>query len=83
MIYARTIGFRGYKAWTQCEFVLAICMIKINPGYHLHIPVYLPFLHNVSFQMWLIYDGTVYGGIGELSNRVVCTVSDDVIGLRE
>ena len=80
--YTRTIGFRGCKAWAQGEFFLAMCMIKSNLNYHKHIPIHLPFLYNVSFEIWLRFDGTVEVRISELLNRVVSTITDDVIGFR-
>ena len=52
-------------------------MIKIK-----HIPIHLLFLYNVSFEIWLTFDGTVQVRISELPNRVVSTITDDVIGLR-
>ena len=59
-----------------------MCMIKSNLNCHKHIPIHLPFLYNVSFEIWLTFDGTVEVRISELPNRVVSTITDDVIGFR-
>ena len=44
--------------------------------------MHLPFLYNVSYEIWLMFDGTVEVRISELSNRVVSTIIDDVISFR-
>ena len=81
-VYTRTIGFRGCKAWAQRESVSAMCVNKSNLNYHKHIPIHLPFLYHVSFEICLTFDGTVEVRISELPNRVVSTITDDVIGFR-